>query len=50
VLVESHAQRLAREALFLLVYGPRAGVREVLLQKLGAAVPAPDTEAVSAPP
>ena len=33
---ESHAQRLAREALFLLVFGSRPAIKAALLGKLGA--------------
>ncbi len=34
VLRDNHAQRLAREATFLLVFGSRPAIRDVLLQKL----------------
>lgn len=34
VLLDRHAQRLAREAVFLLVYGSRPAVRESLLELL----------------
>jgi alkylation response protein AidB-like acyl-CoA dehydrogenase len=34
ILVEEHAQRLAREALFLTVFGSRAAIREDLLRRL----------------
>jgi alkylation response protein AidB-like acyl-CoA dehydrogenase len=37
LLLEDHAQRLAREALFVLVYALRPGSREALLGRLGAA-------------
>ena len=37
LLVEDHAQRLAREALFVLVYALRPASREALLARLGAA-------------
>jgi hypothetical protein len=33
-----HAQRLAREAMFLLVFGSRPGIRAELLRRLGASV------------
>ena len=33
----SHAQRLAREAVFLLVFGSRPAIKAALLRKLGAA-------------
>jgi alkylation response protein AidB-like acyl-CoA dehydrogenase len=36
VAVDQHAQRLAREALFLLVFGSRPGIRSALLRRLGA--------------
>ena len=36
VLVEEHAQRLAREAVFLLVFGSRASIKGALLERLGA--------------
>jgi hypothetical protein len=34
ILMDHHAQRLAREALFLLVFGTRASIRAELLQRL----------------
>jgi len=34
---DQHAQRLAREALFLLVFGSRPGIKAELLRRLGAA-------------
>jgi hypothetical protein len=34
--VDQHAQRLAREALFLLVVGSRPGIKSGLLRRLGA--------------
>jgi len=37
--VDSHAQRLAREAVFLLVFGSRPDIKSALLQRLGAAAP-----------
>ncbi len=37
LLVDDHAQRLAREALFVLVYALRPGSRDALLARLGAA-------------
>jgi alkylation response protein AidB-like acyl-CoA dehydrogenase len=37
LLVGDHAQRLAREALFVLVYALRPGSRDALLERLGAA-------------
>ncbi len=37
LLLSDHAQRLAREALFVLVYALRPGSREALLVRLGAA-------------
>jgi hypothetical protein len=40
VLVDEHAQRLAREALFLLVFGSRASIKAALLERLGAAAEA----------
>ena len=41
VTVDQHPQRLAREALFLLVFGSRPGIKAALLHQLGAgAVPA----------
>jgi hypothetical protein len=36
VSVDQHAQRLAREALFLLVFGSRPGIKGALLRRLGA--------------
>jgi len=39
VTVDQHAQRLAREAVFLLVFGSRPGIKSALLQLLGAAAP-----------
>jgi alkylation response protein AidB-like acyl-CoA dehydrogenase len=38
VAVDQHAQRLAREAVFLLVFGSRPGIKHALLQLLGATV------------
>jgi hypothetical protein len=39
VLMDGHAQRLVREAAFLLVFGSRPGIRTALLDSLtGAAV------------
>jgi alkylation response protein AidB-like acyl-CoA dehydrogenase len=40
VTVDQHAQRLAREAVFLLVFGSRPGIKSALLQLLGATAPA----------
>jgi alkylation response protein AidB-like acyl-CoA dehydrogenase len=40
VAVDQHAQRLAREAVFLLVFGSRPGIKSALLQRLGAMAPA----------
>jgi len=37
ILAGQHAERLAREALFLLVFGSRPAIRTALLQRLGAA-------------
>jgi alkylation response protein AidB-like acyl-CoA dehydrogenase len=37
LLLDDHAQRLAREALFVLVYALRPGSRDALLSRLGAA-------------
>ena len=37
VTVDQHPQRLAREALFLLVFGSRPGIKNALLHQLGAA-------------
>jgi hypothetical protein len=34
--VDQHAQRLAREAVFLLVFGSRPGIKNALLQRFGA--------------
>jgi alkylation response protein AidB-like acyl-CoA dehydrogenase len=39
ITVDQHPQRLAREALFLLVFGSRPGIKDALLHQLGAAVP-----------
>jgi len=36
VAMDRHAQRLAREAVFLLVFGSRPGIKSTLLQRLGA--------------
>jgi alkylation response protein AidB-like acyl-CoA dehydrogenase len=36
VTVDQHAQRLVREALFLLVFGSRPGIKNALLRRLGA--------------
>ena len=33
---DQHAQRLAREAVFLLVFGSRPGIKSALLRRLGA--------------
>ena len=41
VSVDQHAQRLAREAIFLLVFGSRPGIKNALLQRLGAVVRPP---------
>ncbi|HEU4424409.1 MAG TPA: acyl-CoA dehydrogenase family protein [Pilimelia sp.] len=40
VLLEEHAQRLLREATFLLVFGARPAIREALLERLDSAQPA----------
>jgi hypothetical protein len=37
VSVDAHAQRLAREAVFLLVFGLRPAIKTALLRQLGAA-------------
>ena len=37
ITTDSHAQRLAREAVFLLVFGSRPAIKAALLRKLGAA-------------
>lgn len=37
VTVDQHVQRLAREAMFLLVFGTRPGIKSALLRQLGAA-------------
>jgi len=37
ILMDQHAQRLAREALFLLVFGSRPPIRAELLRRLSAA-------------
>ena len=34
ILAQAHAQRLAREALFLLVFGSRPPIRTALLERL----------------
>jgi hypothetical protein len=39
-LYDEHAQRLAREAMFLLVFGSRPDIKSALLQRLGAAAQA----------
>jgi alkylation response protein AidB-like acyl-CoA dehydrogenase len=39
ITVDAHAQRLAREALFLLVFGSRPGIKSELAARLGAAAP-----------
>jgi len=39
VAMDRHAQRLAREAVFLLVFGSRPGIKSTLLQRLGAVAP-----------
>jgi hypothetical protein len=36
ILVDQHPQRLGREALFLLVFGSRPGIKSALLRRLGA--------------
>lgn len=41
ILIDQHGQRLAREALFLLVFGSRPNIRASLLDQLGAAAPSP---------
>ena len=38
VTVDQQVQRLAREALFLLVFGSRPGIKSALLRRLGASV------------
>ncbi|GEM_PF-6081155 len=38
VTVEAHPQRLTREALFLLVFGSRPGIKSALLRRFGASV------------
>ena len=38
VTVDQHPQRLAREALFLLVFGSRPGIKSALLRRFGASV------------
>jgi len=38
VAVDQHVQRLAREALFLLVFGSRPGIRSALLRRFGARI------------
>jgi alkylation response protein AidB-like acyl-CoA dehydrogenase len=38
VTVDQHVQRLAREALFLLVFGSRPGIKSALLRRFGASV------------
>ena len=35
VLRDQHAQRLAREAMFLLVFGSRPAIRDALFERLG---------------
>ena len=42
VVTDQHAQRLAREALFLLVYGSRPAVRAALLDRLGVPAGGPE--------
>ena len=37
ITVDAHAQRLAREALFLLVFGSRPGIKTELAARLGLA-------------
>jgi hypothetical protein len=37
ITVDAHAQRLAREALFLLVFGSRPAIKSELVARLGAA-------------
>jgi len=49
VAVDSHAQRLAREAVFLLVFGSRPGIKSALLQRLGAVAPVGDDRAGAVP-
>ena len=39
VTADQHVQRLAREAMFLLVFGTRPGIKNELLRRLGAARP-----------
>jgi alkylation response protein AidB-like acyl-CoA dehydrogenase len=39
VTVDQHVQRLAREAMFLLVFGTRPGIKSALLRRLGASGP-----------
>ncbi len=38
IMVDQHAQRLAREALFLLVFGSRPAIKSALLRRFGATV------------
>ena len=38
ITMDQHAQRLAREAVFLLVFGSRPGIKSALLRRLGASV------------
>ena len=40
VAVDRDAQRLAREAVFLLVFGSRPGIKSAVLRRLGAVAPA----------
>jgi hypothetical protein len=37
IAVDQHAQRLAREAVFLLVFGSRPAIKQALLRRLGVA-------------
>jgi hypothetical protein len=39
ILRDEHPQRLAREALFLLVFGSRPAIRTSLLERLGGSAP-----------
>ncbi len=39
ILIDHHAQRLAREALFLLVFGSRPSIKAALLRRLGTETP-----------
>jgi len=47
VAVDQHPQRLSREALFLLVFGSRPGIKSGLLRRFGASIVPDHPEAIA---